>query len=79
MTKTITFTISGEKKYQLLLQFLKKLKITWQERTINKLSKKDLEYHQKIIDKGGDMSYIGDVMKWQREVRSDRKLPFDTF
>ncbi|MGB0931469.1 MAG: hypothetical protein ACPGVB_11865 [Chitinophagales bacterium] len=55
MTKTITFSISGEKKYQLLLQFLKKLKITWQEKSIDVLSKKDLKYHQQIIDGGGKM------------------------
>ncbi len=75
--KTITLSIKEGKRYELILQFLRKLKVDWQEKSKLKLSKDELEYHQRIIKQGGDMPYIEDVMKWQREVRKDRDLPFD--
>jgi hypothetical protein len=37
---------------------------------------KDLAYHQAIIAKGGDASYFGDAVQWQREQRQERDLPF---
>lgn len=30
------------------------------------------EYYQKIVSKGGDMSYIQDPANWQRENQQDR-------
>jgi hypothetical protein len=39
---------------------------------INKEPLKDRERLLKIVNKGGDMSYIGDPISWQKSIRKDR-------
>lgn len=72
--KTITLTLENEIDYQLLVQLITRLGIVWQETPT--LTTEQLAYHKKVIEKGGKMTYIGDVVKWQREQRQSRELPF---
>ena len=43
---------------------------------VNVSDKIEYEKITDIIKKGGDFSYLGDIIKWQKEQRKDRKLPF---
>jgi hypothetical protein len=43
---------------------------------VNVSDKIEYEKITDIIKKGGNFSYLGDILKWQKEQRKDRKLPF---
>ena len=83
----ITLDISNPNELQLILQYvelLSSVKVLPSEalsgKTVQKKARrrttKSLKFHQAIIAKGGDASYFGDAVEWQRNERSERALPF---
>ncbi|MDZ4846614.1 MAG: hypothetical protein SH857_13825 [Chitinophagales bacterium] len=47
-----------------------------EKRAKGDLSEEERKKNWEIIMKGGDGKSIKDPVKWQREIRKDRKLPF---
>ena len=71
---TVTLQIEKEDDYTLLIHLVKRLRIKiLKENRINSLLRKKHDFE--IILKGGDGLSIKDPVKWQREIRKDRKLP----
>lgn len=76
MTELI-LQIWKESDLQELLPVLNRLKIKYVSRkSKGKPSSKEIEEAVRIIRAGGDFSYLGDAVEWQREQRKDRDLPF---
>ena len=78
----VIFKVNNRDDLSLLLLLAKRLGIkqdiessynTETETKDNKL----IAYYLKIIENGGDTSYIDDPVEWQKEVRNDRNLPFE--
>jgi hypothetical protein len=72
--KTATFQIP-DRDFSLFLLLAEKFGAKL-EHTSN--TENNAEYNRitEIIKKGGDFSYLGDILEWQKEQRKDRKLPF---
>jgi hypothetical protein len=70
---TVTLQVEDNKDYELLLQLIASLKL----KVITTSKKSSLQERQKllsIIKKGGSGKSIADPVKWQKEIRKDRKL-----
>jgi hypothetical protein len=70
---TVTLQVEDNKDYELLLQLIASLKL----KVITTSKKSSLQERQKllsIIKKGGSGKSIADPVKWQKEMRKDRKL-----
>ncbi len=71
MNHTITLETDDPKVLETLTWLAKRLGIKIHS-DININSQKSKERLLKIINKGGDMSYIKDPVAWQKETRKDR-------
>jgi hypothetical protein len=70
---TVTLQVEDGKDYELLLQLIASLKL----KVVTTTKKSSLQERQKllsIIKKGGSGKSIADPVKWQKEIRKDRKL-----
>jgi len=70
---TVTLQVEDSKDYELLLQLISSLKL----KVVTTTKKSSLQERQKllsIIKKGGSGKSIADPVKWQKEMRRDRKL-----
>jgi hypothetical protein len=70
---TVTLQVEDSKDYELLLQLIASLKL----KVVTTSKKSSLQERQKllsIIKKGGSGKSITDPVKWQKEIRKDRKL-----
>lgn len=72
----LTLNIRHKKDLEVLIPLLERLKIEYTPARKKKLSAAQLAKYQKIIAAGGDASYFGDAVEWQREQRKERDLPF---
>lgn len=60
-----------------LLPILERMGIHWERNSQNtELGEEELKRLYAIIDKGGDTSYMGDALEWQKKQRKDREMPF---
>ena len=72
---TVTLQIENNDDYKLLLQILSRLKV----KIVDSPETTSLKERQKllsIIKKGGSGKSIADPVKWQKEMRKDRQLPW---
>lgn len=71
----LTIDIS-DKDYNLFVSFADRLGATIYDD--KNLRDKQLRENQitNTIKKGGDFSYLGDIIEWQKEQRKERDLPF---
>jgi len=70
----ITLEIHNSRDVDLLISFAKRIGITIvDEKKI--LDESELKHSRSVIEKGCDISSFGDPVKWQRNVRKDRKMP----
>jgi hypothetical protein len=77
----VILTIENPQDWVAILPILERLGISVQAtlplpKKNKRLSAKTLAYHQAIIAQGGDASYFGDAVEWQKEQRQERDLPF---
>lgn len=77
----VILTIKNPQDWAALLPIVEHLGITVQTtlplpKKNKRLTAKNLAYHQAIIAQGGDASYFGDAVEWQKEQRQERDLPF---
>lgn len=70
--------ISNPQDLQVLLPLLKRMGLSWEQHThVDQVSDaSELKRLQEIIADGGDASYFGDPLDWQRNERQNRTLPF---
>jgi hypothetical protein len=70
---TVTLQVEDNKDYELLLQLIARLKL----KVVTTSKKSSLQERQKllsIIKKGGSGKSIAEPVKWQKEIRKDRKI-----
>ena len=70
---TVTLQVEDSKDYELLLQLLSRLKV----KVVTSTKQSSLLERQKllsIIKKGGSGKSMADPVKWQKEIRKDRKI-----
>lgn len=72
----ITIEIEQNSDLQLLLLLAQRIGLKIISPLFVKTNAKEREHHLKIVEKGGNVSYIENPMEWQREQRKDRDLPF---
>jgi hypothetical protein len=75
MTRLI-IDVDKESDLNVLIPLLKRLKIRFQEEKNIQLTDSERQKLIDIIMKGGDFSYLGDPLEWQKEQRKDRDLPY---
>lgn len=68
---------NDKNRFQYLIQFLRALNFHVETKEENTQSETSIKKLLNIIRKGGDGKSIADPQAWQREVRKDRKLPFE--
>ncbi len=70
--------ISNPQDLNILLPLLKRMGLSWEQhsRFDNEEDTSELKRLQQIIAAGGDTSYFGDPLDWQRKERQNRNLPF---
>ena len=78
----LIFEIDNKDDLTLLLSLTKRLGIkqeieTPKDSETETKDNKLIAHYLKIIQKGGDTSYIDDPVEWQKKVRKDRNLPFE--
>lgn len=72
----ITIEIEQSSDFQLLLLLAQRIGLKIISPFRANTDTKEREQHLKIVEKGGNVSYIENPMEWQREQRKDRDLPF---
>ncbi len=73
----LNLKISNLKDLNTLLPILERMGISWERSSqYSDLKEEELNRLHAIIDRGGDTSYMGDALEWQKRQRKDREMPF---